>query len=302
MKKLGLQADGAFAFGFEMSESYKSAEKEFVACVSSNHPNTLVILLQKYGFHAGALLQLATLSQKSGQFEQAYDLLQRALYFYERCLGASFRFDDSSVRLPFAHKENQGLHVVLFRWIAMQGRKGCTRTALECCKLLLNWDPNDPLDVLLMIDYFALRSMEYEWLISVYRKGVAGKKVSFYPNLAFGAAFSLFYLKDKYALEEAERELVCALKLFPECVEKVFGDLNVAGEWRKSLLFSCSRGPAPLNLQNTMKIYCQRSKDMFRAKVLQEWICKVLAKKELFEECTAARDEMVKQYRNEQEV
>lgn len=42
----------------------------------------------------------------------------------------------------------------------MQGlsRRGLHRTALECCKLLLGLDSDDPLGALCTIDYLALRA------------------------------------------------------------------------------------------------------------------------------------------------
>lgn len=53
------------------------------------------------------------------------------------------------------------------KYIDILGRKGCSRTALECCKLLLSLSPeNDPYGVLLRIDYYAIRSREYEYLIN----------------------------------------------------------------------------------------------------------------------------------------
>lgn len=46
----------------------------------------------------------------------------------------------------------------LVKYIDILGRKGCCRTALEFCKLLLGLDPQqDPYGVMLRIDYYALR-------------------------------------------------------------------------------------------------------------------------------------------------
>jgi hypothetical protein len=83
-KVLGRQADdGATVFGIEWSSQYVAAEAEYLDCVASNQPNTLVLLLQRHGYHSGALLQLASLSNKSGQFEQAAEMLERAVFFFE---------------------------------------------------------------------------------------------------------------------------------------------------------------------------------------------------------------------------
>ncbi len=42
-------------------------------------------------------------------------------------------------------------------WQALS-RQGCHRTALECCKLLLALEPEDPMGALMMVDYLALRA------------------------------------------------------------------------------------------------------------------------------------------------
>jgi hypothetical protein len=52
----------------------------------------------------------------------------------------------------------------MFRHIQMMARRGCCRTALECCKLLLSLDNSDPLALVLQIDQYALRSQQYEFL------------------------------------------------------------------------------------------------------------------------------------------
>jgi hypothetical protein len=51
------------------------------------------------------------------------------------------------------------------------GRKGCNRTGLEFCKLLLSLDPSqDPYGVLLRIDYYAIRAKEYKYLIKLIKQ------------------------------------------------------------------------------------------------------------------------------------
>lgn len=53
----------------------------------------------------------------------------------------------------------------LIKHIDLMGRKGCNRTGLEFCKLLLSLDPQqDPYGVLLRVDYYAIRAKEYKYL------------------------------------------------------------------------------------------------------------------------------------------
>lgn len=54
----------------------------------------------------------------------------------------------------------------LVKYIDVLGRKGCCRTALEYCKLLLGLGAQqDPHGVLLRIDYYAMRAKEYDYIL-----------------------------------------------------------------------------------------------------------------------------------------
>jgi hypothetical protein len=56
----------------------------------------------------------------------------------------------------------------LVKYIDVLGRKGCCRTALEYCKLLLGVGPQqDTHGVLLRIDYYALRAKEYQYILKL---------------------------------------------------------------------------------------------------------------------------------------
>lgn len=59
----------------------------------------------------------------------------------------------------------------IVKYIDILGRKGCNRTAIEFCKLLLSLDPvNDPFGVFLRLDYYAIRGKEYKLLINFVKK------------------------------------------------------------------------------------------------------------------------------------
>lgn len=50
--------------------------------------------------------------------------------------------------------------------IQFVGQRACYRTALELSKMLLSLNPvEDPLAIVLSIDYYALRAKEFKWLI-----------------------------------------------------------------------------------------------------------------------------------------
>lgn len=58
----------------------------------------------------------------------------------------------------------------LVKYIDILGRKGCNRTAMEFCKLLLGLSPReDPYGVLLRYDFYAVRAKEYHSYVKFVR-------------------------------------------------------------------------------------------------------------------------------------
>jgi hypothetical protein len=87
--------------------------------------------------------------------------------------------------------------LALFHYIGILGKRGCSRTALEYCKLLLRLDPSDPFAVHLSIDNFALRSKSYDFLPQFLRldKETRAKEIGMdvLPNFAFSLALAKFF-------------------------------------------------------------------------------------------------------------
>lgn len=66
---------------------------------------------------------------------------------------------------------NKAFCECLLKYIDILGRKGCNRTALEFCKLLLGLSPKgDPYGVLLRYDFYAIRGKEYKSYINFVRQ------------------------------------------------------------------------------------------------------------------------------------
>ncbi|ROI96425.1 Transcription factor 25 [Anabarilius grahami] len=74
-------------------------------------------------------------------------------------------------RLDYRRPENRAFYLVLFKHVIFLEKRGCPRTALEYCKLILSLDPeNDPLCMLLLFDFLCLRCREYTTLIRLYEE------------------------------------------------------------------------------------------------------------------------------------
>ncbi len=86
----------------------------------------------------------------------------------------------------------------LFKYIDILGKKGCFRTALEYNKLLLKINVNDPTACLLSIDFNAISSKQYTYLINFtqqFSSYIGAKKESLYlmPNFCYSIALAKMF-------------------------------------------------------------------------------------------------------------
>ena len=85
----------------------------------------------------------------------------------------------------------------LFKFIDILGKKGCFRTALEYNKFLLKININDPTACLLSIDFNAISSKQFSYLIEFTRyfsSYTGAKKESLYllPNFCYSVGLAKF--------------------------------------------------------------------------------------------------------------
>jgi len=80
----------------------------------------------------------------------------------------------------------RSFYIVLFKHAQYLEERACSRTAFEISKLLLSLQPDtDPLAMILVIDYYALRSKQFEWLVEFYEKYNAARNLNQLPNMAY---------------------------------------------------------------------------------------------------------------------
>ncbi|KAJ8876569.1 hypothetical protein PR048_021014 [Dryococelus australis] len=109
------------------------------------------------------------------------------------------------------------------------GQRGCHRTALELCKLLLSLDPEgDPMGVLLCVDLFALRSHSYQWLVDLNHLWESSRNLSQLPNHAFSLAMAHWRLGSNYA----DALLQNALLMFPSTLPLLLDKCSVQADDR----------------------------------------------------------------------
>ncbi|XP_031513861.1 transcription factor 25 isoform X1 [Papio anubis] len=162
---------GLSFFAFEHSEEYQQAQHKFLVAVESMEPNNIVVLLQTSPYHVDSLLQLSDACRFQEDQEMARDLVERALYSMECAFHPLFSLTSGACRLDYRRPENRSFYLALYKQMSFLEKRGCPRTALEYCKLILSLEPDeDPLCMLLLIDHLALRARNYEYLIRLFQE------------------------------------------------------------------------------------------------------------------------------------
>lgn len=62
---------------------------------------------------------------------------ERALYCIEHIFHPLFNVTQANCRLDYRRQENRAFYIALFKHLSFVGQRGCNRTALEFCKLIL---------------------------------------------------------------------------------------------------------------------------------------------------------------------
>ena len=97
------------------------------------------------------------------------------------------------------------------------GGRACHRTALEFCKLALSLDPEaDPLGILLMMDFYAIRAQQHSWFLEFVEFWDSRRNLTQLPNMAYSVALAEFYAtKNTDNAATADHKLQKALIDFP---------------------------------------------------------------------------------------
>ncbi|XP_060779229.1 transcription factor 25 [Neoarius graeffei] len=199
---------GLHFFAFEHSRDYQQVQFKFFDAVESMEPNNIVALLQLNPYHIDSLLQLSDVCRIQEDQETARDLIERALYSFECAFHPMFSLTSGSSRLDYRRAENRAFYLAVYKHMMFLEKRGCPRTALEYCKLILSLDPDgDPLCMLLLIDFLCLRCREYTFLIRLYDEWEVHRNLSQLPNFAFSVALACYHVsqQEETTPEESQR-------------------------------------------------------------------------------------------------
>lgn len=156
------------------------------------------------------------------------------MFAFQNSFHPSFNFvqKTAQLKLDYNRIENRGFFISLFKHILYIGGKACYRTSLELCKLLLSLDyQNDPLAVILLIDFYAIRSSQYMYLIDFYELFNPTKHLDLMPNMSMSVALAYFYLykntNKKEHLDKANAKLQECLAKFPMILMELLDKCSV---------------------------------------------------------------------------
>ncbi|XP_076848681.1 ribosome quality control complex subunit TCF25 isoform X2 [Brachyhypopomus gauderio] len=213
--------NGLHFFTFEHSRDYQQVQFKFFDAVESMDPNNIVALLQLNPYHIDSLLQLSDVCRIQEDQETARDLIERALYSFECAFHPVFSMTSGTSRLDYRRPENRAFYLAVYKHMMFLEKRGCPRTALEYCKLILSLDPdNDPLCMLLLIDFLCLRCREYQFLVRLYEEWEGHRNLAQLPNFAFSVALACYQLsqQEETSLEESQRVKLRADRLLQDAL------------------------------------------------------------------------------------
>lgn len=218
MRSLEMEREGQW-FTWDHSPQYQTVQMEFLRAVDSMNPERIMKILNSHPMHIDSMLQLSEICKMGDDSAMAADLIERTLYAFEASFHPCFNLSSGTSRLEYRRQENRSFFLALFRHVHYVASRSCYRTALELTKILLSLDPEeDPLAAILMVDFFALRSCEYQWLIDLCRIWEPQRNLSQLPNMAYSLALATFHLslRDESLSATADQLLQDALIEFPD--------------------------------------------------------------------------------------
>ncbi|OQR77780.1 transcription factor 25-like [Tropilaelaps mercedesae] len=264
-------ADRVGYFEYKFSPDYWRTQAEFMLLFNVFNQDDIIGMHQRIGDHVDTLLQVATIFRMNEEKTRAAYFVEQAVFVLERAFHSAFDLHSGNCRLDYRAKPNRGLFIALFQHAYYLSERGCPRTALEVCKVLLSLDPeSDPLAVLLVIDHYALRALEDEWLVQFFEAfQQAGRNLDQLVNFAYSIALANFRLK---RFEEADQLLRKALISFPQGLKAITDKNSIMMDKKTASVFDKIYPEDP-----TVRLYAERCAWMYREHEVMRWLERVTA-------------------------
>lgn len=216
-----------------------------------------------------------------GEQQMSADAIGKCLYALECAWHPMFTPLQGNCQLKFSHDTNKPMFTALFTHMKNLDRRGCHRSALEVCKLLLSLDSDDPMGALFCIDYFALRAEEYAWLEKFSEDYKSDNSIWLFPNFSYSLAVCRFYLEREASEDtctDAQKAtssdlMKQALMLHPSVIKKLVAKVPLKDRlWTnvlKNAFFRSDQTGIP-SQDHLINIYVERNYLIWRLPDLQK--------------------------------
>ncbi|PON49431.1 Transcription factor [Parasponia andersonii] len=222
--------DGYHYFRYVHSSSYSQAQSAFEAAKAIHDLNGIASILLYNPYHLDSLLTMADYFKFMGEQQMSADSISKCLYALECAWHPMFTPFQGNCQVRFSDEKNKPLFTTLFAHMKNMDRRGCHRSALEVCKLLLSLDSDDPMGAKFYIDYLSLRAEEYAWLEQFSEDYQSDSSLWLFPNFSYSLAICRFY-REKQESEEGAQAVTTkscstdlmkqALMLHPSVIKKL---------------------------------------------------------------------------------
>jgi len=245
---------------FTHNKDYQETQSEFLSAIKVGSHELLMQILARAPSHCDSLLSLSDACRMQDDTQASKELLERLLYVMETSLHPRCIIGNGKNRFDYKRPENRPFFGGLFRYCQLSAKRGCWRTALEQAKLLLSFDPTDPLAVVLLIPLFAVRAGKFAELLEMETE-LDYRDVKSLPNWSLNIALSLIHLNE---IDLAKEKLVKCLSdhpglLFP-LLEKM--QAEPCPELVSSEHFQTDEGLAKKTLY---KLICTRETELWKS-------------------------------------
>lgn len=277
--------DGCNYFRYLHSSTYSLAQRQFEAAKAIHDLNGIASILLHHPYHIDSLITLAEYFKFSGELQMSADATAKSLYALECAWHPLFNPLQGNCQLKYEHDTNKQIFTTLFAHMKNMDRRGCHRSALEICKLLISLDSDDPMGALFCIDYFSLRAEEYRWLERFSEEYNSDNSLWLYPNFSYSLAICRFYLEREERLKETEVKsenkatssdlMKQALMLHPSVVRKLVVKVPLKEQvWTKIInhSFFGTDQTGSASLDHLINIYVERSYIIWRLPELHNFL------------------------------
>lgn len=274
--------DGYHYFRYLHSSSYDQAQRAFEAAKAIHDLNGIASILLYHPYHLDSLITMAEYLKFVGEHQMSADAIAKSLYALECAWHPRFTPLQGNCRLQFSHDTNKPLFKALFTHMRNMDRRGCHRSALEVCKLLLSLDSDDPMGAKFCIDYLSLRAEEYAWLERFSEDYKSDNSLWMFPNFSYSLSICRFHLAQEESSKDSHIEsskatsndlMKQALMLHPSVLKKLVAKAPLKDKvWTdivKHPFFRLDQTGIP-SLDHLINIYVERNYIIWRLPDLQK--------------------------------